>query len=384
MVKIEPFAVEQWMDDHETTATYNLAETCCASISLSDLRNLSEQQPASNDNSDSISPFFSSTTKLTYGSIRGSETLRGHLSRLYSVKTPTALPPDNQLYSVSESIGAEVSLWKAKESDSDDETGWVLDTEELKGLIRPNTRMIVLNNPQNPTGALIPKSKLQEIVDIAKKQSIIIHADEVYRPIFHGISPLDNEFPPSLLSLGYENVVVTGSMSKAYSLAGIRVGWIAARNKDIIDKCMVCRDYTTISVSQIDDAVASYALAPHTIHSLLLRNIQLAKTNLAILEKFIEGHRWACDWKKPRAGTTAFVRFNKMGRPVDDVAFCKLLHEKKGVLVVPASKCFGRDGDFKGYVRFGYVCETEVLERGLEKLREFMKGEYVDDVPLAK
>jgi aspartate/methionine/tyrosine aminotransferase len=165
------------MDDHETTATYNLAETCCASISLSDLRNLSEQQPASNDNSDSISPFFSSTTKLTYGSIRGSETLRGHLSRLYSVKTPTALPPDNvlitsgaiqgnfllhyalvqpgdhvivhyptyqQLYSVSESIGAEVSLWKAKESDSDDETGWVLDTEELKGLIRPNTRMIVL------------------------------------------------------------------------------------------------------------------------------------------------------------------------------------------------------------------------------------------------
>jgi aspartate/methionine/tyrosine aminotransferase len=242
------------------------------------------------------------------------------------------------------------------------------------------------SNPQNPTGAIIPKSKLQEIVNIAKIQSIIIHADEVYRPIFHGISPLDAEFPPSLLSLGYENVVVTGSMSKAYSLAGIRVGWIAARNKEIIEKCMVCRDYTTISVSQIDDAIASYALAPHTIHSLLLRNIQLAKTNLSILEKFIESHRWACDWKKPRAGTTAFVKFSKMGRPVDDVAFCKLLHEKVGVLVVPGSRCFGRDdgSDFKGYVRFGYVCETEVLEKGLERLREFMKGEYVDDVPLAK
>lgn len=417
MVKIEPFAVEQWMDDYETTATYNLAETCCASISLSGLQNLSEQQPNS-EKPDPVAPFFSASTKLTYGSIRGSEALRGHLSRLYSVKTPTVLPPDNvlitsgaiqgnfllhyalvqpgdhvivhyptyqQLYSVSESISAEVSLWKAKESESD-ENGWALDTEELKGLIRPNTRMIVLNNPQNPTGALIPKSKLQEIVDIAKKQSIIIHADEVYRPIFHGISPIDNDFPPSLLSLGYENVVVTGSMSKAYSLAGIRVGWIAARNKEIIDKCMVCRDYTTISVSQIDDAIASYALAPHTIHSLLLRNIQLAKTNLAILEKFIEGHRWACDWKKPRAGTTAFVRFNKMGRPVDDIAFCKLLHQQKGVLVVPGSRCFGRDDgeDFKGYVRFGYVCETDVLEKGLEKLREFMKGEYVEDVPLAK
>ncbi|EED16290.1 aminotransferase, putative [Talaromyces stipitatus ATCC 10500] len=412
MVKIEPFAVEQWMDDHETTATYNIAETCCASISLDDLQNLSTQQPDPNNQNSIFS--FSRSTKLAYGAIRGSEQLRGHLSRLYSIKTSTPLPADNvlitsgaiqgnfllhhalvgpgdhvivhyptyqQLYSVVEAIGAEVSLWKAKE---DDENGWVLDTEELKGLIRPNTKLIVLNNPQNPTGAIIPKSKLEEIVNIARSQSIIIHADEVYRPIFHGISPVDAEFPPSLLSLGYKNAVVTGSMSKAYSLAGIRVGWIASRNKEIIDRCMVFRDYTTISVSQIDDAVASFALAPHTIHSLLHRNIQLAKTNLAILEKFIESHRWACDWKKPLAGTTAFVRFSKMGRPVDDVAFCTLLHEKTGVLVVPGSRCFGRDGDFKGYVRIGYVSETEVLEKGLEKLREFMKGEYVDDVPLAR
>lgn len=163
------------MDDYETTATYNIAETCCSSISLADLQNLSSEQSDPN-NPDSTSPFFSASTKLTYGAIRGSETLRGHLSRLYSVKTPTVLPPDNvlitsgaiqgnfllhyalvqpgdhvivhyptyqQLYSVSESIGAEVSLWKAKESDSD-ENGWVLDTEELNGLIRPNTKLIVL------------------------------------------------------------------------------------------------------------------------------------------------------------------------------------------------------------------------------------------------
>jgi aspartate/methionine/tyrosine aminotransferase len=87
---------------------------------------------------------------------------------------------------------------------------------------------------------------------------------------------------------------------------------------------------------------------------------------------------------KPRAGTTAFVKFSKMGRPVDDVALCELLNDKAGVLVVPGSKCFGRAGDFRGYVRFGYVCETEVLEKALAKLREFMQEEYVDDVPLAK
>ncbi|OKL56585.1 hypothetical protein UA08_08120 [Talaromyces atroroseus] len=370
MVKVEPFAVEQ----------------ATSPISLS--------------------------TKLTYGAIRGSEELRGHLARVYSAEALRGLPHDNilitsgaiqanfllhyalvgpgdhvivhyptyqQLYSVPESVGAEVSLWKAREND-----GWTLDTEELKSLIRPNTKLIVLNNPQNPTGAIIPRSTLAEIVNIARSQSITIHADEVYRPIFHGVSPADSDFPPSLLSLGYENTVVTGSMSKAYSLAGIRVGWIAARNKAIIEKCMVCRDYTTISVSQLDDAVATYALAPHTIDNLLHRNIQLARKNLEILEKFVEAHTWACEWIKPRAGTTAFVRFSRDGRPVDDVAFCKLLHDKVGVLVVPGSQCFGRDGDFQGYVRVGYVSETEVLEQGLAKLSEFMRAGYVDDVPLAR
>ncbi|KAH8700832.1 putative aminotransferase [Talaromyces proteolyticus] len=403
MVKIEPFAVEQWMDTYETKTTYNIAETCCASISIEDLQNLSSEK--------SIRP-LSLTQKLTYGAIRGSDEFLGHLSRLYSVKTPDSLPKENilitsgaiqanfllhyalvgpgdhvvvhyptyqQLYSVPESIGAEVSLWKARE-----ENKWEVDTKELESLIRPNTKLIVLNNPQNPTGAIIPRSKLQEIVDIARRQSIIIHADEVYRPLFHSISPADPEFPPSLLSLGYENAVVTSSMSKAYSLAGIRVGWIASRNKDIIERCAVGRDYTTISVSQLDDAVASFALAPHTIHNLLDRNLQLARKNLDLLEKFIESHRWGCDWVKPCAGTTAFVKFSKMGRPVDDIALCKLLNDKAGVLVVPGSQCFGRDGDFKGYVRIGYVSETEVLEKALERLREFMKQEFIDDVPLAK
>lgn len=242
---------------------------------------------------------------------------------------------------------------------------------------------LLFSNPQNPTGAIIPRGTLEEIVEIARKSSILIHSDEVYRPLFHSITPMDKDFPPSLLSLGYEHTIVTGSMSKAYSLAGIRVGWIASRDKAVIEACALARDYTTISVSQIDDAIASYALAPTCIHSLLKRNIELAKTNLAILEKFIESHRWACDWVKPRAGTTAFVRFTKMGKPVDDVAFCQMLFERTGVMLVPGSSCFGGGEDFKGYVRIGYVPETEVLEKGLEALKTFMEDGY-EKVPVVK
>lgn len=118
------------------------------------------------------------------------------------------------------------------------------------------------------------------------------------------------------------------------------------------------------------------------MHSLLGRNIQLAKRNLEILERFVEGHRWACDWIKPVAGTTAFVKFSNMGSEVDDLALCELLMEQTGVMLSPGSTCFGDGKDFKGFVRFGFCCETSVLEDGLEKLSKFMKLGY-KKVPLA-
>ncbi|KAL4949410.1 hypothetical protein BDW69DRAFT_198126 [Aspergillus filifer] len=402
MVKIKDFAVEQWMDKYETTAKYNVAETCSASVSIKDLQELSEDSSA-HPLDDVLK------RKLTYGEIRGSERLRTTLANLYSVRTPSPLPLDNvlitagaiqanflllytlvgpgdhvvchyptyqQLYSVPASLGADVSLWKAKEAD-----GWKLDLEELKELIRPNTKLIILNNPQNPTGAIIPQATLEEIVEIAREQSIYIFCDEVYRPLFHSISPMEPEFPSSALSLGYERAIATGSLSKAYSLAGIRVGWIASRDRAVIEACASARDYTTISVSQLDDAVASYALGASTIHALLKRNIELARTNCEILKKFIESHRWACDWVKPRAGTTAFVRFNKMGKPVNDVSFCEILLQKTGVMFVPGSLCFGEGEEFHGYVRIGYACETQVLQDGLAALKEFLEDGY-EDVPV--
>lgn len=242
---------------------------------------------------------------------------------------------------------------------------------------------MTFSNPQNPTGAIIPRGTLKSIVEIAERQSILVFEDEVYRPLFHSTSPADEDFPPSLLSLGYENTVVSCSMSKAYSLAGIRVGWIASRNRNVIEACANTRHYTTISVSQVDDAIAEYTLAPACIHSLLKRNIELAKTNLGHVEKFVESHRWACDWARPRAGTTAFIRFNKMGKRVDDVAFCQMLLERTGVMFVPGSACFGEGQEFRGYVRMGFVCETEVLVKGLGALRSFMENGY-EDVPVIK
>lgn len=380
------------MDKYEVTpGVLNIAETCAASVSIDDLVALCEDP--------NIPPPINTSNKLTYGPIRGSDALRGRLASLYSVRTASPLPPDNilitpgaiaanflllytligpgdhvicvyptyqQLYTVPETLGAEVSLWKLKESHK-----FIPDVEELQGLVKENTKMIILNNPNNPTGATIPKSTLKSIVEFAQERDIIVLSDEVYRPLFHGISPVDAEYPSSILSLGYEKTIATGSMSKAYSLAGIRIGWIASRDRSIIETIQAARDYTTISVSQLDDQVASYTLSDSVIHALLGRNIRLAKTNVGLLEAFINQHSSICSWLKPTGGTTAFVKFSQKGQPVDDEKFCVDVIENTKVMFLPGSRCFGPE--FRGYVRIGFVCETSVLVEALDKLGTYIR-----------
>ncbi|KAL2199393.1 pyridoxal phosphate-dependent transferase [Corynascus similis CBS 632.67] len=403
MVKIKPFAVEQWMDRYETTpGVVNIAETCCASVSVDDLVRMCEEKDAPGP--------FSLSTKLTYGAIRGSETLRQRIAALYDrASDAEPLPAENvivtqgaiganfltlytlvgpgdhvicvyptyqQLYSVPESFGAEVSLWKLKA-----EKGYVPDVSELEGLVKDNTKMIIINNPNNPTGSTISAFVLLQIVTFAKQRDIIIFSDEVYSPLYHSL-PAGQEAPPSILAFGYSKTIATGSMSKAFALAGIRTGWVASRDPALVEAVAAARDYTTISVSQLDDRVASYALSEPVVRPLLARNVALARTNLGLLDAFVNEHAEVCSWVRPTAGTTALLHFRdngKGGTPVDDPSFSlDVLNETK-VMFVPASTCFGLGTDFKGSVRIGYVCETEVLVEGLGKL-----GRYIDEHLLGK
>lgn len=388
------------MDAHENHCKYNIAETCCASISIDQLRELSESK---------TKLVLDTSTILNYGAIRGSAELRKNLARLYSAKVTNPLSPENilttagaiqanylaayalagpgdhvichyptyqSLYEVPKQLGAEVDLWKAYP-----ENQWIPTIDDLKALIKPSTKLIILNNPNNPTGAILGRSFLQQVIDIATPTNITILCDEVYRPLFHSISPLDKEFPPSLLSMNYPNVVVTGSLSKAYSLAGIRTGWLASRNTAIVEQIASARHYTTISVSQLDEQVAAFALHDATVHALLARNIQLARTNLALLERFVLKNEDECEWVKPVAGTTAFVKFHRAGKAVDAVDFCQKLLGKTGVLLVPGCLAFGPQ--WKGYVRIGFVNQTETLKAALEEVTRFVR-KNLEDVELAE
>lgn len=173
--------------------------------------------------------------------------------------------------------------------------------------------------------------------------------------------------------MGYEKTVATGSMSKAFALAGIRLGWIASRDSSIIEAVCAARDYTTISVSQLDDQIASYALSDAVLPALVKRNMSLARTNLALVDAFVEQYSSVCSWVRPTAGTTAFVQFRKHGELINDEEFVMDVLNKTKVLFLPGTPCFGHGKDFNGYVRIGYVCHTEVLREGLQKL-----GQYVE------
>ncbi|KAK0735054.1 pyridoxal phosphate-dependent transferase [Lasiosphaeria miniovina] len=397
MVKINPFEVEQWMDRYETTpGVLNVAETCAASVSIDDLVALCKDENAPGP--------LALSTKLTYGAIRGSQALRQNVASLFDRPSLTPLsaegvvitqgaivanfllfytlvgpgdhvicvyPTYQQLYAVPESLGAEVSLWALKE-----ENGYIPDIGDLEKLVKTNTKMIVINNPNNPLGQVIPTLVLKALVAFAEPRGIIILSDEVYSPLYHSL-PEGQEAPPSILALGYEKAVVTGSMSKAFALAGIRIGWIASRDAGIIEAVLAARDYTTISVSQLDDQIATYALSNLVLPALLKRNTALAQTNLASLSALVERHGSVCSWVKPTAGTTALIQFRKKGVPVDDSEFVLDLLEKTKVLVMPGSVCFGLGKDFKGFIRLGYVCETGVLNQALEQLELYINDRLV-------
>ncbi|CAI4214532.1 unnamed protein product [Parascedosporium putredinis] len=281
MARIQPFRVEQWMDQYETTPdVLNVAETCASSVSLDELQDLSDN--------DLRMPLIDTSRPLTYGAIRGSEALR--------------------------------------------------------------------------------KS--------AEHKGIIVFSDEVYRPIFHDFSVSGTSVPPSVASLGYEKTIVTGSMSKAYALAGIRVGWVASKDASILQAILSARDYTAISVSQLDDQVAQYALSERVFSRLLQRNLALTRENLALLKVFVESYPSICSWVQPNSGTMAFIRFTSGGQsrePVDDVKFCLDVLSKTNVMLVPGSRCFGEDRDFMGYVRIGYACSTPILAEALQRLGSYLE-----------
>jgi aspartate/methionine/tyrosine aminotransferase len=369
-MKIREFGVERWMDLYETKCAYNLAETCVESLTIDQLLDLCGKQDTILDE---LRPL-----KLTYGAIEGSARLRHAIASLYDHQEPTnvivthgaiggnalvyetlvepgdtvvsVLPTYQQHYSIPESYGADVRILMLRE-----ENAFLPDLAELKRLVNPRTKLIAINNPNNPTGSLMDARLLADIAEIARSCGAYVLCDEVYR----GTDQHGNGYTASIADL-YERGISTGSMSKTYSLAGLRLGWIAGP-KELIHAVSVRRDYNTISVGMIDDYLASLALEHRD--AILERNHRIVRTNLALLDAWIAKEP-AISWIKPKSGTTALLKY-AFEMPSRD--FCIELIEATGVMFTPGSAL-----DIEGYFRIGYANHRDVLEQGLAKVSRFL------------
>ena len=205
---------------------------------------------------------------------------------------------------------------------------------------------------------------------------MIVFSDEVFRPLFHGSSI---EQPPSIISFAekYKNVIAISSLSKAFSLPGIRVGWAISPNPELIRQVNKARDYTTISVSQVDQDIATYALNPPVREMILRRSLTICGQNLIALDTFIAKHADRLRWVKPTGASAAFVCVvdPTTGTPVDDTVFCEKLIREMGLLIVPGGETFGTeiDEDFKGYLRVGFEYFPEKFKDALG-----IWGKYLD------
>ena len=370
-MKIKPFAVEEWMNAWEVGAKYNIAETCVDSISMNELFELTGE-----DKTEFLNRLCA--RRLSYGDIEGLLEFRKGVCGLYKTlnienivpthgasganhhvfyslispgdRVVSIMPTYQQLYSIPESYGADVQILHLSK-----ENNYLPDLEKLRRLVTPKTKMICINNPNNPTGALMSEQMLREIVEIARSADAWILCDEVYRHLSQ-----EDGWCPSIVDL-YEKGISVSSMSKVFSLAGLRLGWIATHDMSVVKSCLSHRDYNLVSCGVFDEMLAAAALKHRD--KLLERSRKIVRENLQILDDWV-GSEPHVSYVKPKAGTTALVYYDL---DISSYEFCEEMYKKTGAFVTPGD-CF----EVPHSMRIGYAYGKQDLIDGLKAISEYI------------
>ena len=364
---IDPFELERWQSVHEHHTGINLTESGAHPLRVEEL--------AADGDRDALLG-----QALEYTQTNGTETLRERIGALYGGAAPANIlvtngsseanllacwhliePGDEavvvhpvymQLPGLIRSFGATVrEVWL--------EPGparWRLDLDAVRRAVGPRTRFIAVCNPNNPTGARLDAATVAELRRITADQGCWLLADEVYRG-----AELDGRDTPS--AWGGEHVLVTGGLSKAYGLPGLRIGWLAGP-AELIEALWARRDYTSIAPGAVNDLLARLALAPGRRDQLLARTRRILRENQAVVAEWAGRHP-AVRQIPPEAGGVTLIRYPGT-RPSAELA--ERLRADHGVLVVPGSH-FGLEHHF----RIGIGGETGPLREGLERLGQVLE-----------
>jgi aspartate/methionine/tyrosine aminotransferase len=368
-MNLPPFKLERYFAKYEFNTEYLLCSSDCESMSIADLLALEEGAAEKFQH-----------VWLGYTESQGSPALRAEICKLYASIQPEDIlvhtgaeeaiflfmcaafkesdhvivhsPGYQSLAEVARAAGCDVSLWRARE-----QNGWALDLDELRLLMRSNTKAIVINTPHNPTGYLMGREDYEAVHKFARENDLVLFSDEVYR---------ESEYDPTTrLSAGCEfgdHAISLGVTSKTYGLAGLRIGWIATKNRKIHEKMASLKDYTTICNSAPSEFLAEVAMRNRA--KLAERNLGIIKANLAVMDDFFTRHADLFAWVPPRAGSMAFPRLRKG----DVEEFCDRLVKKAGVLLLPGSVY----DDSHNHFRLGLGRRN--LPQAVQKLEDFLKN----------
>ena len=256
-------------------------------------------------------------------------------------------PAYQQLHSVAKAIGCDVALWTLR-----DDGGFHFDLDDLRALATPETRVIVINTPHNPTGAMLSEQELREIYALAEDLDAWVLSDEAYRWLDLPESP---GLAPPMRNLG-PRAISTGTFSKPFGLPGLRIGWIAAP-EDVVRRCWGLRDYVSLSPGKLNDALA--VLAFRHRDQIVERTQRIVAENLPFAARWFAENGDLVSWTPPRGGILALMKY-QLGIPSLELA--NRLAEEYSVMLAPGS-AFG----YEGYLRIGIGNAPEIFAEGLRQ-----------------
>lgn len=365
-MQIEVFELERVQSLWENRVEYNLTESGVHPYTLNELLDASDVAALTD-------------VRLGYGQTNGSIALRERIAALYPgagvdnvvVTNGSAeanfvaawstlddgdemvymVPNYLQIRGISRAMGVSVRPLRLRA-----ELGWQPDLAELDALTSERTKVIAACNPNNPTGMTLSGEAMSAMVAAAERSGAWLFVDEVYRG-----AELDGRDTESFWGR-YDRVVITGGLSKAYALPGLRLGWLAGP-EEFIEAAWARTDYTSIAPGILSDEVARHALSAPLRARILERNRSLLRENLIDLQTWMAKQPVDMTLTPPKAGGMAFVHY---GHEINSTDLTTRLREQKSVLIV-AGDCFGMDG----YLRIGFGAEPEYLHRGLDRIGEF-------------
>ena len=365
-VRYTPFRMERWQSNYEHRVRYNLSESAVHPLTVGELFDIAGKERGIDQ------------IELGYGQSNGSDKLRERIASLYSGATE-----DSVLVTIGGAEANFTCFWHLFESQGKaavmlptygqvpgliesfdnrilpvtlvEEEGGQPDLSELEAALREGARFVIITHPNNPTGAALSRESMQAIAELTEQHGAWIMSDEVYQG-----AETNGEISSSFWGC-HDRVLITNSMSKAYGMPGLRLGWIVGP-PDLVTELWGRTDYTTIAPPTLSDALACMALEPATRARILDRTGKITRANLGLLETWMATQEGRFTYRPPDAGAFCFTRYSAN---INSTEFAEKLRVEKDVLVVPGDH-FGMDH----YLRLGFGAPEETLLAALNLLEE--------------